>query len=71
MCGGATVWGPLYENGIRAGERIGIIGIGGLGQQNIEVWADGADCSRSPCYSVRVEDGYGGCRILEFGVEAE
>ena len=30
MCGGATVWGPLYENGFKAGDRIGIIGIGGL-----------------------------------------
>lgn len=31
MCGGATVWGPLYENGARAGDRVGIIGVGGLG----------------------------------------
>lgn len=31
MCGGATVWGPLYDFGLRAGDRIGIIGVGGLG----------------------------------------
>ena len=32
MCGGVTVWGPLYENGARPGDRVGIIGIGGLGK---------------------------------------
>ncbi|KIW75373.1 hypothetical protein Z517_10114 [Fonsecaea pedrosoi CBS 271.37] len=36
MCGGATVWGPLYENGFKAGDRIGIIGIGGLGHLAIQ-----------------------------------
>ena len=32
VCGGATVWGPLYQHGLRAGDRIGILGIGGLGK---------------------------------------
>ncbi|KIW26622.1 uncharacterized protein PV07_06441 [Cladophialophora immunda] len=36
MCGGATVWGPLYEHGFKAGDRIGIIGIGGLGHLAIQ-----------------------------------
>ena len=31
MCGGATVWGPLYQYGLKAGDRIGVVGIGGLG----------------------------------------
>lgn len=35
MCGGATVWGPLYEEGIRAGERVGVVGVGGLGESAI------------------------------------
>ena len=69
MCGGATVWGPLYEHGIRAGERIGIVGIGGLGQQNINHCPGDTNCFRSPCYPVRVEDGYGGCRVLDFGIQ--
>ncbi len=34
MCGGGTVWGPLYENGARPGDRVGIVGIGGLGKNN-------------------------------------
>ena len=36
MCGGATVWSPLYEAGIRPGDRVGVIGIGGLGHLAIQ-----------------------------------
>lgn len=36
MCGGATVWGPLYTSGLGAGDRVGIIGIGGLGHLAIQ-----------------------------------
>ncbi|CAG9947232.1 unnamed protein product [Clonostachys rosea f. rosea IK726] len=36
MCGGATVWDPLFSNGARAGDRIGIVGIGGLGHLAIQ-----------------------------------
>ncbi|EXJ75524.1 uncharacterized protein A1O5_00030 [Cladophialophora psammophila CBS 110553] len=36
MCGGATVWGPLYKHGFKAGDRIGIIGVGGLGHLAIQ-----------------------------------
>lgn len=36
MCGGATVFGPLYESGVRPGDRVGIIGIGGLGHLAIQ-----------------------------------
>lgn len=36
MCGGATVWGPLYEEGARPGDRVGIVGIGGLGHLAIQ-----------------------------------
>ncbi|KAE9370942.1 NADP-dependent alcohol dehydrogenase [Stipitochalara longipes BDJ] len=36
MCGGATVWSPLYDFGIRPGDRVGIIGIGGLGHLAIQ-----------------------------------
>jgi D-arabinose 1-dehydrogenase-like Zn-dependent alcohol dehydrogenase len=31
LCGGATVWGPLFQHGLKAGDRIGVVGIGGLG----------------------------------------
>lgn len=36
MCGGATVWTPLYESGVKPGDRVGIIGIGGLGHMAIQ-----------------------------------
>jgi D-arabinose 1-dehydrogenase-like Zn-dependent alcohol dehydrogenase len=36
MCGGATVWSPLFNGGYKAGDRIGIIGVGGLGHLAIQ-----------------------------------
>ena len=36
MCGGATVWGPLYDLGARLGDRVGVLGIGGLGHLAIQ-----------------------------------
>ncbi|KAH7322609.1 NADP-dependent alcohol dehydrogenase [Stachybotrys elegans] len=36
MCGGATVWDPLYTSGIKPGERVGIMGVGGLGHLAIQ-----------------------------------
>ncbi|KAH8812663.1 NADP-dependent alcohol dehydrogenase [Xylogone sp. PMI_703] len=36
MCGGATVWGPLFEQGFRPGDRIGVVGVGGLGHLAIQ-----------------------------------
>ena len=35
-CGGITVWQPLYEHGLRAGDRVGVIGVGGLGHLAIQ-----------------------------------
>ena len=32
-----AVWGPMYEHGFKAGDRIGIIGIGGLGHLAIQM----------------------------------
>lgn len=32
MCGGATVFAALVNNGVKAGDRVGVIGVGGLGQ---------------------------------------
>ena len=36
MCGGATVFTPLYDSGVRPGDRVGIIGVGGLGHLAIQ-----------------------------------
>ena len=36
MCGGATVWSPLYDSGVRAGDRVGVIGVGGLGHLAVQ-----------------------------------
>ena len=37
MCAGTTMYAPLKENGVHAGMRIGIIGLGGLGQMGIKL----------------------------------
>ena len=36
FCAGATVFEVLYRYGIRAGDRVGIIGVGGLGHLAIQ-----------------------------------
>ncbi|KAM0249166.1 hypothetical protein ACHAQJ_009173 [Trichoderma viride] len=36
MCGGATVWSPFSIYGIRPTDRVGIVGIGGLGHLAIQ-----------------------------------
>jgi len=36
MCGGATVWEPLYTGGLQPGDRVGILGVGGLGHLAIQ-----------------------------------
>ncbi|PCH06353.1 Polyketide synthase, enoylreductase [Penicillium occitanis (nom. inval.)] len=36
LCGGATVWSPLYDSNVKPGDRVGIIGIGGLGHMAIQ-----------------------------------
>ncbi|KAH8423693.1 NAD(P)-dependent alcohol dehydrogenase [Aspergillus melleus] len=37
MCAGATVWSCLTQNGIRVNDRVGILGIGGLGHLAIKL----------------------------------
>lgn len=36
MCGGATVYATMVNNGVKAGDRVGILGIGGLGHLAIQ-----------------------------------
>lgn len=36
LCGGATVWHPLFASGLKPGDRVGIIGVGGLGHLAIQ-----------------------------------
>ncbi|EEY67534.1 uncharacterized protein PITG_17851 [Phytophthora infestans T30-4] len=31
MCAGSTVYSPLKREGVKAGDRVGVVGIGGLG----------------------------------------
>ena len=35
MCGGVTVFSPLYRNGCGPGKKVGILGIGGIGHMGI------------------------------------
>jgi D-arabinose 1-dehydrogenase-like Zn-dependent alcohol dehydrogenase len=39
MCGGATVWTVLDQYGIKSTDRVGIMGIGGLGHIAIKMAA--------------------------------
>lgn len=44
MCGGATVFTPLREQGVKKGSRVGIVGLGGLGHLAVQFAAAmGAD----------------------------
>ncbi|KAH6618393.1 NADP-dependent alcohol dehydrogenase [Chaetomium sp. MPI-SDFR-AT-0129] len=36
MCGGATVWAPLADYGLKPGSRVGVLGVGGLGHLAIQ-----------------------------------
>ena len=36
MCGGATVWGALSVYNVRSTDRVGVIGVGGLGHLAIQ-----------------------------------
>jgi D-arabinose 1-dehydrogenase-like Zn-dependent alcohol dehydrogenase len=36
MCAGATVWSSLYDFGVKPGDRVGILGVGGLGHLGIQ-----------------------------------
>jgi D-arabinose 1-dehydrogenase-like Zn-dependent alcohol dehydrogenase len=36
MCGGATVWSPFSLYGIQSTDRVGIVGVGGLGHLAIQ-----------------------------------
>ncbi|KLU87223.1 NADP-dependent alcohol dehydrogenase 6 [Magnaporthiopsis poae ATCC 64411] len=35
LCGGATVWAPLKENGCGPGKSVGVVGVGGLGHMAV------------------------------------
>ncbi|KAL7931552.1 GroES-like protein [Trichoderma chlorosporum] len=39
MCGGATVWSPFALYGIKATDRVGVLGVGGLGHLAIQFGA--------------------------------
>lgn len=44
MCAGVTVYDPLQEHGVKAGSKVGIVGLGGLGQMGVRIAkAMGAD----------------------------
>ena len=37
MCSGVTMYSPMCENGVRSGSKVGIVGLGGLGQMGIRI----------------------------------
>ncbi|ETI22917.1 hypothetical protein G647_04711 [Cladophialophora carrionii CBS 160.54] len=85
MCGGATVWGPLYEHGFKPGDRIGIIGhntslgIGGLGHLAIQMASkmgmeavvfSGTESKKEEAFQLGASDFYATKGVTKFeGVE--
>jgi uncharacterized zinc-type alcohol dehydrogenase-like protein len=37
LCAGITTWSPLRQHGVRAGDRVGVIGLGGLGHMGVKL----------------------------------
>ena len=46
MCAGITVYDPLCQHGVKAGDRVGIVGLGGLGVMGVKI-AKALGCSVS------------------------
>lgn len=45
LCGGVTVFGPLQQFGIKPTDRVGVVGIGGLGHMALQFAISLARCS--------------------------
>ncbi|MHB8253559.1 MAG: NADPH-dependent aldehyde reductase Ahr [Acidiferrobacter sp.] len=57
FCGGITVFSPLLEHGVRPTDRVGVIGIGGLGHlalQFMRAW--GCDVTAFTSHSAKAKD---------------
>ena len=37
LCAGVTVWSPLRHYGVKAGDRVGVVGLGGLGHMAVKL----------------------------------
>ncbi|MGK3142366.1 NAD(P)-dependent alcohol dehydrogenase [Pantoea sp. C2G6] len=37
LCAGVTVWSPLRHFGVKAGDRVGVVGLGGLGHMAVKL----------------------------------
>jgi len=67
MCGGATVFAALMNNGVRAGDRVGVLGVGGLGHLAIQFAAkmgctvavfSGTDSKKDECFKLGATEFY-------------
>ena len=81
LCGGATVWGSLVSSGGRpvvAGDRVGVVGIGGLGHLAIQfaeklgatvVAFSSADSKREEALAFGASEFYATKGVTKFGDE--
>jgi uncharacterized zinc-type alcohol dehydrogenase-like protein len=37
LCAGITTWSPLRRTGVRKGQKVGIVGLGGLGHMGVKL----------------------------------
>ncbi len=56
LCGGVTTWNPLVKNGAGPGKKVGIVGVGGLGDFGI-LWAKALGCDEGAMKYIATEEG--------------
>ncbi|KAF2835557.1 GroES-like protein, partial [Patellaria atrata CBS 101060] len=78
MCGGQTVWVPLTRYGIKPSDRVGIIGIGGLGHLAIQfahkmglevVVFSSTESKREEAIALGASEFYAGDSVPEKGID--
>jgi D-arabinose 1-dehydrogenase-like Zn-dependent alcohol dehydrogenase len=62
---GITVWAPFVQNKIKAGDRVGVIGLGGLGHLAIQI------AVKMGCHTVGISTSASKAKeILSYGAQA-
>lgn len=67
LCGGTTVFGPLLELGIKPVDRVGVVGIGGLGHLAIKfanAWGCEVTAFTSHASKTEAAKGFGAHRVI-------
>lgn len=68
LCGGTTVFAPFYEHGIKPTDRIGVVGIGGLGHLGLKfanAWGCEVTAFTSTASKADEARGFGAHRVVD------